>query len=249
MISFASATLLFLSCGNKEEPPILEIRDLLDSSHIADSIEKAKQSAEKSGKTDQIRYLRGWIHYLRKEDDLARVEFSGCLKENPSAYDCSRGLGLIESQGKTYPEAEKNFREALASATEAKDLEAISILRSDLGNLYLRQNRKKEAAFEYRKSLEAKQDGSAYYGLAVATLMEGDRTSAKFFLEQGLKTHFRDSIFKAETYFLLGKIQFESEKNAKAAAESAKKAFELFPAKEEYRKAWEKYAKSASSPQ
>lgn len=247
IIFLLSLSFLFSSCTDKEDPPILEIRDLLDSAHIGESIEKAKAHAEQSGKTDQIHYLRGWIQYLRKDDDQAEKEYKLCLKENPDSYDCQRGIGLIQQQRKQYAKAESNFQKALNAAEAQKDFEAVSILRVDSGNLLLRQNRRSEAISEYKKALEAKQDGSAYFGLGLTTLLQGDRKSSKDYLEKGLKTPYRDLILKAETYYLLAKLQFEWEKNPRAAAVSAKKAFELFPAKKEYAKAWEQYSKAASS--
>ncbi|TGK11985.1 hypothetical protein EHO60_06825 [Leptospira fletcheri] len=234
-----------LSCREKEEPPILEIRDMLDSTHISESIEKAKVQAERSGKTDQIHYLRGWIQYLRKEDDQAEKEYRVCLKENPESYDCSRGIGLIEQHRKHYEKADFNFQEALRNAEKRKDAEAISVLRVDLGNLLLRQNRRSEALGEYEKSLVAKQDGAAYFGLGLTSLLQGNRARSKEYLEKGLKTPYRDSILKAETYYLLARLQYDWEKNPQAAAVSAKKAFELFPAKQEYAKSWEQYSKAA----
>ncbi|EQA34863.1 tetratricopeptide repeat protein [Leptospira inadai serovar Lyme str. 10] len=246
IISLLCLWFLFSTCTDKEDPPILEIRDLLDSAHIGESIEKAKVHAERSGKTDQIHYLRGWIQYLRKDDDQAEKEYKLCLKENPDSYDCLRGIGLILQQRKQYAKAESSFQKALSAAEEQKDFEAASILRVDSGNLLLRQNRRSEAILEYKKSLEAKRDGSAYFGLGLTALLQGDRRSSKDYLEKGLKTPYRDLILKAETYYLLAKLQFEWEKNPGAAAVSAKKAFELFPAKKEYAKAWEQYSKAAS---
>ncbi len=225
----------------------MEIRDLLDSSHIKEAIQKAKTKAEKSGKTDQIHYLRGWIYYLRHQDDAAIKEYKLCLKENPSAIDCIRGLAQIANLKMEYREAESGFKKALDIAELVKDKESISTLQSDLGNLALAENKRKEAIEWYSQSIRTKEEGSAYFGLGLAYMLERDKASAMTYLKKGLGVEYRDLIFKAETYYLLAKLQFEWEKNPKAAAESAKKAFELFPAREEYAKSWEQYSKAIGS--
>ncbi|EPG65562.1 tetratricopeptide repeat protein [Leptospira wolffii] len=246
--TWAILSLCFFSgCGEPKEPTITEIRDLLDSTHLSEAIQKATKEAEKSGKTDQIHYLRGWIYYLRHQDEAAGKEYNLCLKENPASVDCIRGLARIDQQKIQYRKAETGFKKALGLAELAKDREAKATILTDLGNLALAENKRKEAIDWYTQSIQTKEEGSAYFGLGLAYLLERDKPNAAANLRKGLGVEYKDSIMKAETYYLLARLQFEWEKNPKAAAESAKKAFELFPAREEYAKSWEQYSKAAGS--
>ncbi|TGK02834.1 hypothetical protein EHQ53_05010 [Leptospira langatensis] len=248
LIQAISIFALILSCdGAKEEPTILEIRDLLDSGHISESVEKAKSKLLKTGKTDQVHYLRGWMSYLRKDDPAAEKEYKLCLKENPASIDCLRGIAQIRNHQKEYKKAESDFKKALTVAEALKDKEYTSMLMTDLGNLFLSQDLRKDALDWYSKSISAKPEGSAYYGMGLVYLLNRDKVSSILYLKKGIETEYRDSIIQAETYYLLAKLQNDFEKNPRAAAESAKKAFELFPAMEKYSKSWEQYAKAAGS--
>ncbi|TGK06842.1 tetratricopeptide repeat protein [Leptospira semungkisensis] len=248
LIQVTGLVAFFFSCeGSKEDPSILEIRDLLDSGHISESVEKAKSKLLKTGKTDQIHYLRGWMAYLRKDDPGAEKEYKLCLKENPISIDCLRGIAQIRNHRKEYEKAESSFKKALAVAEASKDREYTSMLMTDLGNLFLSQDIRKEALDWYSKSISIKEEGSAYYGMGLVYLLNRDKASSISYLKKGIDTEYRDLILKAETYYLLAKLQNDFEKNPKAAAESAKKAFELFPAMEKYSKSWEQYAKAARS--
>lgn len=235
------------NCTEQKEPTITEIRDLLDTAHLSEAIKKASTEAEKSGKTDQIHYLKGWIHYLRHEDEAAAREYRICLKENPGSIDCIRGLARIDYLKADFGEAEKGLTKALSLAESRKELSSIAAIQTDLGNLSIARNNRKEAIERYNKAIQAEKEGSAYFGLGLAYLLERDKVSAAKYLRQGLAVEYKDSIIRAETYYLLAKLQFESEKDPKSAAESARKAFELFPAREEYAKAWEHYSRESGS--
>ncbi|TGL61114.1 hypothetical protein EHQ64_13035 [Leptospira sarikeiensis] len=238
----------FLACsGEKDEPSILEIRDLMDSGHLAESVQKAKDKAIKTGKTDQVHYLRGWIYYLRKEDAAAEKEYKLCLKENKNSIDCLRGIAQLEKNKQNYEKSETRYKQALIIAQASGDKEYTSMLLTDLGNLSLAQDEREEAIDWYNKSVQVKPEGSAYYGLGFVNLLNRDKLSSVQFLKKGLETEYRDLIIKAETYYLLAKLQNDFEKNPKAASESAKKAFELFPAMEKYSKSWEQYSKLSRS--
>ncbi|TGK39764.1 tetratricopeptide repeat protein [Leptospira andrefontaineae] len=247
----ASVTLVLASysacSGEKDEPSILEIRDLLDSGHLTESVQKAKDKALITGKMDQVHYLRGWIHYLRKEDPSAEKEYKLCLKENKNSIDCLRGLAQIEKHKQNYEKAETRYKQALVIAQATKDQEYSSMLLTDLGNLSLSQDEREEALDWYTKSIQVKPEGSAYYGLGFVHLLNRDKFASIQSLKKGLGTEYRDLIIKAETYYLLAKLQNDFEKNPQAASESAKKAFELFPAMEKYSKSWEQYSKLSSS--
>ncbi|XDD58283.1 tetratricopeptide repeat protein [Leptospira sp. WS58.C1] len=248
---FASVTLVlafYSACsGEKDEPSILEIRDLLDSGHLTESVQKAKDKALTTGKMDQVHYLRGWIYYLRKEDSSAEKEYKLCLKENKNSIDCLRGLAQIEKHKQNFEKAETRYKQALVIAQASKDKEYSSMLLTDLGNLALSQDEREEAMDWYDKSIQVKPEGSAFYGLGFVYLLNRDKSASIRSLKKGLETEYRDLIIKAETYYLLAKLQNDFEKNPKAASESAKKAFELFPAMEKYSKSWEHYSKLSSS--
>ncbi|MDV6235571.1 tetratricopeptide repeat protein [Leptospira ellisii] len=237
---FFFATLIH--CNKKETVSVLEARDLTEKDNLVEALQKAEEELKQKGDTGELLYIRGWIRYLQKNQKAAKDDFLLCLQLSPDSLDCKRGLGLVYEADKDYTKAETAYREALA-ISEKHGLDAQAILRENLGNLYLRQNRRKEAAGEFKTSVSLSDRGDAYYGLTLCLMMEGDTEGAITSLEKGATKTFRGKALKSESHFLLSKFYFEKRKDPVRAEVEIKKAIEIFPLHKEYLDALQTYTK------
>ncbi|TGK33383.1 hypothetical protein EHQ12_09395 [Leptospira gomenensis] len=233
---------ILIHCNKKDTVSVLEVRDLTEKDNLVEALQKAEEELKRKGNTGELLYIRGWIRYLQKNQKAAKDDFLLCLQLNPDSMDCKRGLGLVYEADKDYDKAETAYREALTISAK-HGLDAQAVLRENLGNLFLRQNRRKEAAEEFRTSVSLSDKGDAYYGSTLCMMMEGDTEGAIASLEKGVTKTFRGKALKSESHFLLAKFYYEKRKDPIKAEIEIKKAIEIFPLHKEYLDALRTYTK------
>lgn len=131
----------------------------------------------------KAQYFYGWCLYNLGDVKKARVIFDVFLAKEPGSSDANFALGLIELDAGHLDEAEKRFQKSISLA--GGKASSIAKARTRLADVYVQQNRLKEAKKELEQAIALRpQQYNAYYKLYQVELERGEEEKAREALAQ-----------------------------------------------------------------
>jgi Tfp pilus assembly protein PilF len=134
-----------------------------------------------TGKNAFIHHSLGVAYYQEKEFDAALKQFQTALEINPTYIDAANNLGAALLAKGDFNEAERIFRRILKAG---HDRQMAYTAHSNLGILFARQGRDREAIEALTRAIELQPDvPEAYHRVGLIFMRRKNRTAAQKFFQ------------------------------------------------------------------